>query len=159
MRRVARAASVVSCLVAAAVVAWLAAGGSAPWFRLDAAAAQGPDTDGDTMPDAWETFFGLDPNDAADASGDPDAHGLTNAQEYAARRHPLGRHARCFAEGSTGFFDTSVTQRDVGIVCYERKDMNRAARAFDRYLQLPPDAPEAPKIRTFLNQLRQPPQS
>ena len=53
-------------------------------------------------------FFGLDPDDAADATGDPDSDGRTNAQEFAARRHPLGRHVRYFAEGSTGYFDTSV---------------------------------------------------
>ena len=61
------------------------------------------------MPDTWETFFGLDPNDATDATGNPNGDGLTNAQEFAARRHPVGRHARHFAEGSTGFFDTLVS--------------------------------------------------
>ena len=73
-----------------------------------ASAGQIVDTDGDTMPDAWEEFFGLDPEDPSDAAGDPDGDGLTNAQEYAARRHPIGRHTRFFAEGSTGYFDTSV---------------------------------------------------
>jgi hypothetical protein len=72
------------------------------------AAVQEADDDGDTMPNDWELFYGLNPSDASDASGDPDGDGLTNAQEYAARRHPLGRHTRYFAEGSTGYFDTSV---------------------------------------------------
>jgi methionine-rich copper-binding protein CopC len=73
-----------------------------------AAQGQGPDTDGDGMPDAWETFFGLDPGSAADAAGDPDGDGLTNLQEYTAGRHPFGRFARYFAEGSTGYFSTSL---------------------------------------------------
>jgi predicted Zn-dependent protease len=45
--------------------------------------------------------------------------------------------------------------RDAGIVFYELRDVNRAAKAFDRYLQLAPDAPEGPKIKTFLNAVRQ----
>ena len=82
--------------------------GSSLLLHAAGMAAQETDTDGDTMPDAWEDFFGLDPDDAADATGDPDNDGRTNAQEFAARRHPLGLHVRYFAEGSTGYFDTSV---------------------------------------------------
>ncbi|HET7294401.1 MAG TPA: tetratricopeptide repeat protein [Vicinamibacteria bacterium] len=44
--------------------------------------------------------------------------------------------------------------RDIGVVFYELRDVNRAARAFERYLELAPDAPEAPKIRAFLNMVR-----
>jgi tetratricopeptide (TPR) repeat protein len=44
--------------------------------------------------------------------------------------------------------------RDAGVVFYEVRDVNRAAKAFDRYLQLAPDAPDAPKIRAFLNAVR-----
>src|SRR5262245_7950446 len=101
-----------TCVLALAVALgaglWFAAGPAGRSVLFAASAVQEPDTDGDTMPDAWETFFGLDPNNAADATGDPDGDGLTNAQEYAARRHPNGLYARYFAEGSTGFFDTSV---------------------------------------------------
>ena len=83
-----------SLTTAAVAMAWAAAGPSPTSLLLHAAgmAAQETDTDGDTMPDAWETFFGLNPNDPGDASGDPDGDGLTNAQEFAARRHPVGRH-------------------------------------------------------------------
>ena len=106
-RRIGSWTSVVALLAAAAGLVWIAGGPSAASL-LHAAAAQETDTDGDTMPDAWETFFGLNPSDPGDATGDPDNDGLTNAQEFAARRHPVGRHVRYFAEGSTGFFETSV---------------------------------------------------
>ena len=35
------------------------------------------DDDGDGLPDDWETDYGLDPMDAADADSDTDADGLT----------------------------------------------------------------------------------
>jgi len=47
--------------------------------------------------------------------------------------------------------------RDAGVVFYELRDVNRAAKAFDRYLQLDSNAPEAAKIKTFLNAVRQQP--
>jgi regulator of sirC expression with transglutaminase-like and TPR domain len=46
--------------------------------------------------------------------------------------------------------------RDAGLVFYELRDANRAARAFERYLQLAPDAPDAAKIKTFLSSIRVP---
>ena len=47
------------------------AGGTAP-----------TDTDRDGMPDAWELRYGLNPNSAADASGDFDGTGYTNIEKY-----------------------------------------------------------------------------
>jgi predicted Zn-dependent protease len=44
---------------------------------------------------------------------------------------------------------------DAGVVFYELRDVNRAAKAFERYLQLAPDAPDGQKIRSFLNAVRQ----
>ena len=46
--------------------------------------------------------------------------------------------------------------RDLGVVFYELRDVNRAARAFERYLQLAPDSPDAPKIRAFVRAVREP---
>jgi hypothetical protein len=44
-------------------------------------AAPPPDSDGDGMPDDWESTRGLDPN-TPDDSGDDDADGYTNIEEY-----------------------------------------------------------------------------
>ena len=47
-----------------------------------------PDTDGDGMPDAWESDHGFDPGNPADASEDPDNDGRTNLEEYLAGTDP-----------------------------------------------------------------------
>jgi hypothetical protein len=42
----------------------------------------------------------------------------------------------------------------IGVIFYELRDVNRAGEAFEKYLELAPDAPEAPQIRAFLDVLK-----
>jgi hypothetical protein len=77
-------------------------------FRL---ALDGPlpalDADADTLPDEWETAFGLDPHAAGEGSGaadDPDGDGRSNAQELAEGTHPRGLVTTLFAEGAANAF-------------------------------------------------------
>ena len=78
-----------------------AVGGFVVVFDLDAR-----DSDGDGLPDRWETRFGLDPSSTSGvdgATGDRDGDGQTNAEEFADQTHPAADPAltRYFAEGAT----------------------------------------------------------
>lgn len=48
------------------------------------------DSDNDGMPDAWETKYGLDPNNASDASSDQDNDGISALDEFLAGTIPSG---------------------------------------------------------------------
>jgi hypothetical protein len=48
------------------------------------------DSDGDGMADAWESLYGLDPNDPADASSDTDNDGAVALQEFFEGTIPAG---------------------------------------------------------------------
>ena len=83
-------------------------------IAFDPAVRAGADTDADTLPDSWETTFGLNPSSGSGrdgATGDPDGDGRTNAQEHAAGTHPtnLAAATRYLSEGaSSPFFSTRL---------------------------------------------------
>jgi uncharacterized repeat protein (TIGR01451 family)/fimbrial isopeptide formation D2 family protein len=73
------------------------------------AAPAGADTDGDGMPDSWESQMGLSVA-TADASADADGDGVSNIDEYRQGTHPRGSRRLYFAEGaSNGFFTTTLS--------------------------------------------------
>ncbi len=47
------------------------------------------DIDGDMMPNTWETGFGLDPHDPADAATDADGDGISNLDEFLNSTNPI----------------------------------------------------------------------
>ena len=66
-----------------------------PVFPIAVGSPQSIDSDGDGMPDAYEVFYGLDPNNDGNTGvydlgpdGDPDGDGLPNLYEYYAGTNP-----------------------------------------------------------------------
>jgi Tol biopolymer transport system component len=73
--------------------------------------------DGDGMPSAWETTFGLNPGDLTDANADADSDGVTNLQEFVQGTHPtaVASATRYFAEGAANpFFTTRLAAVNPG---------------------------------------------
>jgi hypothetical protein len=81
-------------------------------FTFTAPAGSTTDADGDGLPDAWESAYGLNPHSATGAdgaSGDVDGDGLANSSEFQGDTHPKGLYARYLAEGATGgLFTTRI---------------------------------------------------
>ena len=133
----------------ATMYAWpdLAGASDAFVMRLSSGVA-GVDSDGDGMPDDWETkFSGEDLLPGDDLDGD----GVTNLAEFNNHTHPLGYFTQYLAEGATGtFFDTQLALFNPG---------NRTAIVLLRFqvegqaevpmlISLPPHARRALNVET-----------
>jgi len=71
----------------------------------------GPDTDNDGMRDAWETEYGFDLNDPADALLDFDADGMSNREEFIAGTHPKLAESRLILVELASTTGTTATLR------------------------------------------------
>jgi hypothetical protein len=82
----------------------------------------GPDTDGDGIPDAWETARGLNPADNSDAALDSDGDGETNLEEYGADTDPFSSydllHVKSLLTTTDGTM-TDLTWLSVTTRCYQ----------------------------------------
>ena len=96
-------------LLCGSAVAQTAAEAESNLFPLNTAVTR-IDSDGDGMPDAWETAHGLNPL-VADASANPDGDTLTNLQEYNADSDPQVFEAGTIAFAVSGLF-TVQTRSD-----------------------------------------------
>lgn len=79
-------------------------------FEAVPAAPLRADTDGDLMPDDWESATGLNPNDASDADSDLDADNATAWAEYVAGTDPRDPASR---------FSLAALQLEGGMLSFE----------------------------------------
>jgi outer membrane protein assembly factor BamB len=76
-------------------------------FKVLKYSETGEDSDGDTIPDGWELYYGLDPFDPDDAGMDNDSDTYTNLQEY------LGDDGLPGGEDSSDPTDNSIVPKIV----------------------------------------------
>jgi len=91
-----------------------------------------PDTDGDGLPDYWETANAFDPNAPGDAGTDADQDGLTNLEEYRANTNPRapGSVFRIVRAGRDTAGRNTIVWDSVGATRYRVQYSDEGTHAF-----------------------------
>ncbi|WMS87345.1 reprolysin-like metallopeptidase [Pleionea litopenaei] len=86
------------------------------------------DDDNDQMPDTYETQYGFDPFNAADANQDADSDGRTNLQEYLDNTDPTDPSSVASSGGGGGAFGFSLISLLLMSLGYRRRTWNRKSQ-------------------------------
>jgi hypothetical protein len=108
------------------------------------------DTDGDGLPDAWETQHGLDPNNPADALLDADSDGMSNLEEYLAGTDPTDPQS-LFAIIRITTDDSDGTLIEWSSVEGQLYSVERSTALDTGFIVIAPDLPSTPPMNSILD--------
>jgi hypothetical protein len=108
------------------------------------------DTDGDGIPDAWETQHGLDPNNPNDALLDTDGDGQNNLQEYLSGTDSTDPQS-LFAIIQITADDTNGTLIEWSSVEGQLYTVERSTALETGFIIIAPDLPSTPPMNNILD--------
>jgi hypothetical protein len=111
------------------------------------------DTDGDGIPDTYESTHGLNPNDPADAASDVDGDGFTALEEYLAGTDPEDENSFLRIAEIVGGGGVEIRFNASAGVSYTVLRAPSAQGPWSKVADVPPQASDGPVSRTDPNPL------
>jgi len=108
------------------------------------------DTDGDGIPDAWESQHGLNSNNPADALLDSDSDGMSNLEEYLSGTDPTDSQSR-FAIIRITANDADGTLIEWSSVEGQLYSVERSTALDSGFILIAPDLPSTPPMNSILD--------
>ena len=106
------------------------------------------DNDNDYLPDAWEVFFGLNTNSAADADTDDDGDGMDNGDEFLAGTDPANSNSVfIIADGESLTNDSFAVQWSS--VSNKQYFIDRSTNLLQGFTPLASNLPATPPVNIY----------